>query len=75
MPRSGHVQKLKNGTALAAQIGYRLSGVQAGKSASQQWQERQVDYRLGDGAVDSRRVWFLGSGATAVRLAYRPGQR
>ncbi|MHB1164544.1 MAG: AAA family ATPase [Candidatus Nanopelagicales bacterium] len=33
-----------------------------------------MDYRLGAGAVDSRRVWFLGSGATAERLAYRPGE-
>ena len=34
----------------------------------------QVDYRIGVGVVDSRRVWFLGSGATAIRLEYRPGE-
>ena len=74
MARSGHVQVLKHGTGLAAQVGYRLSGATPEKSASRQAQERQVDYRLGNRAVDSRRVWFLGSGATAERLAYRPGE-
>ncbi|MDI1289173.1 MAG: relaxase domain-containing protein, partial [bacterium] len=65
---------LKHGTGLAAQVGYRLSGATPEKSASRIAQERQVDYRLGAGAVDSRRVWFLGSGATADRLDYRPGE-
>lgn len=65
---------LKHGTGLAAQVGYRLSGATPEKSASRLAQERQVDYRLGSGAVDSRRVWFLGSGATAERLDYRPGE-
>lgn len=74
MARSGHVQVLKHGTGLAAQVGYRLSGSTPEKSASRISQERQVDYRLGAGAVDSRRVWFLGSGATAERLGYQPGQ-
>lgn len=74
MARSGHVQVLKHGTGLAAQVGYRLSGATPEKSASRLAQERQVDYRLGAGAVDSRRIWFLGSGATSQRLAYRPGE-
>ncbi|MDP1877336.1 MAG: AAA family ATPase [Actinomycetota bacterium] len=74
MARSGHVEVLKHGTGLAAQVGYRLSGATPEKSASRLAQERQVDYRLGAGAMDSRRVWFLGSGATAEHLAYRPGE-
>jgi nucleoside-triphosphatase THEP1 len=65
---------LKHGTGLAAQVNYRLSGTRPVKSLSQQRQERQVDYRIGVGVVDSRRVWFLGAGATATRLEYRPGE-
>ena len=74
MARSGHVQPIKHGTGLAAQVNYRLSGIRPEKSFSQARQERQVDYRIGVGVVDSRRVWFLGSGATAIRLEYRPGE-
>lgn len=74
MARSGHVQLIKHGTGLAAQVNYRLSGIRPPTSLSQERQERQVDYRIGVGVVDSRRVWFLGSGATAIRLEYRPGE-
>ena len=74
MARSGHVQPIKHGTGLAAQVNYRLSGIRPQKSFSQARQEVQVDYRIGVGVVDSRRVWFLGSGATAIRLEYRPGE-
>ena len=75
MPRSGHVERLFHGANLAIQVGYRLGGVQPEKSLSQEAIEIQVDYRLGDPATDSRAVWFLGDGATADRLAYRPGDR
>ncbi len=56
-------------------MGYRLGGVTPERSLSQADQERQIDYRLGAGAVDSRQVWFLGSGGTASLLGYRPGER
>jgi conjugative relaxase-like TrwC/TraI family protein len=75
MPRSGHVDPLKHGTNLMVQVGYRLGGVRPEKTLSQVAQEIQVDYRLGDTAVDSRCVWFLGNGPTAALLAYRPGDR
>ena len=75
MPRSGHVDRLFHGANLAIQVGYRLGGVQPEKSLSQEALETQVDYRLGDPGSDSRAVWFLGDGATADRLAYRPGDR
>lgn len=73
--RSGHCQMLANGSDLAAQVGYRLAGISPDKSMSREAQEAQVDYRIGDGSVDSREVWFLGSGATSERMEYRPGQR
>jgi conjugative relaxase-like TrwC/TraI family protein len=75
MPRSGHVDRLFHGANLAIQVGYRLGGVQPEKSLSQEAIEIQVDYRLGDTRTDSRAVWFLGDGATAELLAYRPGDR
>lgn len=74
MARNGHCTTLAHGTDLAAQVGYRLGGIDPGRSLSRRAQEAQVDYRLGAGGVDSRQVWFLGSGATAERLAYRPGE-
>lgn len=75
MARSGHCQMLAHGADLGAQVGYRLGGITPDKSASLQVQEAQIDYRLGDGTVDSRQVWFLGDGVTAQRLEYRPGER
>jgi conjugative relaxase-like TrwC/TraI family protein len=75
MARNGHLTKLAHGTDLPAQVGYRLAGIDPGRSLSRQAQEAQVDYRLGDGSVDSRQVWFLGSGGTAAHLGYRPGER
>lgn len=75
MPRNGHLTKLAHGTDLPAQVGYRLAGIDPGRSLSKRAQEAQVDYRLGEGRVDSRQVWFLGSGATAAQLDYRPGER
>lgn len=75
MARQGHCQSLHHGSELAAQVGYRLGGISPQRSLSQAVQERQISYRLGEGAVDSRQVWFLGSGGTAERLAYRPGER
>lgn len=75
MPRSGHVDLLPHGADLAARVGYRLGGIRPEKSLSRQALERQVDYRLGAGSVDSRQVWFLGSGGTARLLGYRPGER
>jgi len=74
MARSGHCTTLAHGTDLPAQVGYRLAGIDPGRSLSRQAQEAQIDYRLGTGSVDSRQVWFLGSGATAERMAYRPGE-
>jgi len=74
MARSGHCQMLVHGADLGAQVGYRLGGITPDKSASVDAQEAQVDYRLGADSVDSRQVWFLGKGATAERLAYRPGE-
>lgn len=74
MPRNGHLTKLAHGTDLPAQVGYRLAGIDPGRSLSKRAQEAQVDYRLGEGRVDSRQVWFLGSGATAAQLDYRPGE-
>lgn len=74
MARNGHCTTLAHGTDLAAQVGYRLAGIDPGRSLSRQAQEAQVDYRLGDGSVDSRQVWFLGAGTTAERLCYRPGE-
>ena len=74
MARQGHCQKLPHGSELAAQVGYRLGGMTPDRSLSRADQERQIDYRLGSGAVDSRQVWFLGSGGTADLLEYRPGQ-
>ncbi|MBI1351746.1 MAG: relaxase domain-containing protein [Actinomycetales bacterium] len=56
-------------------MGYRLAGIDPGRSLSRRAQEAQVDYRLGEGRVDSRQVWFLGSGATAAQLEYRPGEQ
>jgi conjugative relaxase-like TrwC/TraI family protein len=75
MPRNGHLTKLAHGTDLPAQVGYRLAGIDPGRSLSRRAQEAQVDYRLGEGRVDSRQVWFLGSGATAAQLDYRPGEQ
>lgn len=75
MARNGHVTTLAHGTDLPAQVGYRLAGIDPGRSLSRQAQEAQIDYRLGDGSVDSRQVWFLGSGATAAHLGYRPGEQ
>ena len=75
MPRSGHVQPLPHGSDLAARVGYRLGGITPEKTLSRLSQERQIDYRLGAGSVDSRQVWFLGSGGTAALLGYRPGER
>ena len=75
MARSGHVQMLSHGADLGAQVGYRLGGITPNKSASVVAQEAQVDYRLGQETVDSRQVWFLGNGATAAHLQYRPGER
>lgn len=75
MPRSGHLDRLRHGTNLAIQVGYRLGGIRPATSLSQQALELQVDYRLGDAGTDSRAVWFLGDGATAERLLYRPGGR
>jgi conjugative relaxase-like TrwC/TraI family protein len=75
MPRNGHLTKLAHGTDLPAQVGYRLAGSDPGRSLSRRAQENQVDYRLGEGRVDSRQVWFLGSGATAAQLEYRPGEQ
>ena len=75
MARSGHWTTLKHGADLAAQVGYRLGGVTPSKSLSREMQEAQVDYRLSDDAVDSRQVWFLGHGVTAMHLKYRPGER
>lgn len=75
MARSGHCQMLAHGADLGAQVGYRLGGITPDKSASVAAQEAQVDYRLGEESVDSREVWFLGSGVTAEHLAYRPGER
>lgn len=75
MAREGHCQPLPHGSELAAQVGYRLSGMTPDKSASRIDQERQIDYRIGSGSVDSRQVWFLGGGATAEHLAYRPGEQ
>lgn len=66
---------LAHGADLGAQVGYRLGGITPDKSASVAAQEAQVDYRLGEESVDSRQVWFLGSGVTAEHLAYRPGER
>ncbi|MDP1878460.1 MAG: relaxase domain-containing protein, partial [Actinomycetota bacterium] len=75
MPRSGHVDPFPHGAELAARVGYRLAGIRPETSLSRRALERQVDYRLGAGSVDSRQVWFLGSGGTAALLAYRPGHR
>lgn len=75
MPRNGHLTKLAHGTDLPAQVGYRLAGIDPGRSLSRRAQEAQVDYRLGEGRVDSRQVWFLGSGATAAQLEYWPGEQ
>jgi conjugative relaxase-like TrwC/TraI family protein len=75
MPRSGHVDPLGHGSELAARVGYRLGGIRPEKTLSRRALERQVDYRLGAGSVDSRQVWFLGSGGTAALLGYRPGER
>ncbi len=75
MPRNGHLTKLAHGTDLPAQVGYHLAGIDPGRSLSRRAQEAQVDYRLGDGGVDSRQVWFLGSGATAAQIEYRPGEQ
>ena len=75
MARNGHLTTLAHGTDLPAQVGYRLAGIDPGRSLSRREQEAQIDYRLGDGGVDSRQVWFLGSGATATQLAYRPGEQ
>lgn len=75
MARNGHLTTLAHGTDLPAQVGYRLAGIDPGRSLSRQAQEAQVDYRLGDGSVDSRQVWFLGCGATAAHLGYRPGEQ
>lgn len=75
MARSGHCQMLAHGADLGAQVGYRLGGITPDKSASVAAQEAQIDYRLGEESVDSRQVWFLGSGVTAEHLAYRPGER
>ncbi len=75
MPRSGHLDRLRHGANLAIQVGYRLGGIRPEKSLSQQAIELQVDYRLGDPGTDSRAVWFLGDGATAELLGYRPGDR
>ena len=75
MARSGHCQPLPHGSELAAQVGYRLSGTTPDRSLSTADQERQIDYRLGDTGVDSRQVWYLGSGGTATRLGYRPGEQ
>lgn len=66
---------MRHGANLAIQVGYRLGGIRPEKSLSQQAIEIQVDYRLGDTATDSRAVWFLGDGATAELLLYRPGDR
>lgn len=65
---------MRHGANLAVQVGYRLGGIRPEKSLSQAI-EIQVDYRLGDTATDSRAVWFLGDGATADLLRYRPGDR
>jgi conjugative relaxase-like TrwC/TraI family protein len=75
MARQGHCQPLHHGSELAVQVGYRLGGISPQRSLSQAVQERQIAYRLGGGAVDSRQVWFLGAGGTAERLGYRPGER
>lgn len=75
MARSGHCQPLPHGSELAAQVGYRLSGMTPDRSLSTADQERQIDYRLGDTSVDSRQVWYLGDGETAARLGYRPGHQ
>jgi len=75
MPRSGHVDPLAHGSELAARVGYRLGGIRPEKTLSRRALERRVDYRLGAGSVDSRQVWFLGSGGTAALLGYRPGER
>lgn len=75
MARSGHCQMLAHGADLGAQVGYRLGGITPDKSASVAAQEAQIDYRLGEESVDSRQVWFLGSGVTAEHLGYRPGER
>lgn len=75
MARQGHCDSFPHGSLLAAQVGYRLGGVTPDRSLSQADQERQIDYRLGAGAVDSRQVWFLGSGGTASLLGYRPGEQ
>ena len=75
MARQGHCQVLPHGSELAAQVGYRLGGITPDRSLSRADQERQIDYRIGSGGVDSRQVWFLGSGGTADLLGYRPGQR
>lgn len=75
MARSGHVQMLAHGADLGAQVGYRLGGITPDKSASVAAQDAQVDYRLGAATVDSREVWFLGTGVTAAHLEYRPGER
>lgn len=75
MPRNGHLDRLRHGANLAIQVGYRLGGIRPDKSLSQQAIETQVDYRLGDTVTDSRAVWFLGDGATAELLLYRPGER
>jgi conjugative relaxase-like TrwC/TraI family protein len=75
MARQGHCDSFPHGSLLATQVGYRLGGVTPHRSLSQADQERQIDYRLGAGAVDSRQVWFLGAGGTASLLGYRPGER
>ena len=59
MARQGHCDSFPHGSLLAAQVGYRLGGVTPNRSLSQADQERQIDYRLGAGAVYSRQVWFL----------------
>lgn len=75
MARQGRCDTFKHGSELASQVGYRLGGITPEKSLSRADQERQIDYRIGSGSVDSRQVWFLGSGGTAAQLGYRPGER
>lgn len=75
MARQGSCQVLKHGSQLAGQVGYRLGGITPDRSLSRADQERQIDYRIGADSVDSRQVWFLGSGGTAALLEYRPGER
>lgn len=75
MPRNGHVDRLPHGPDLGARVEYRLSGITPVPDRMSPDQRAQIDYRIGDHQVDSRAVWFLGTGPTADHLRYRPGDR